>query len=117
MTGSRWFHLALGALALLAAAACLYATHRGPGLFADSKYYLEGARALLAGRGYSVPSATGEPVPITHWPPLYSLALAAAGGLSGLDPERVARWLNAALLGATVLLGGLATRHLARGSA
>ncbi len=117
MAGSRSFPLALGALALLGAAACLYATHNGPGLFADSKYYLGGARALLAGRGYSVPAATGAPAPITDWPPLYSLVLAGAGGLSGLDPERVARWLNAALLGATIFLGGLATRHLARGSA
>jgi len=113
--GASSSFLVLGVLAALGLVALLYATYRGPGLFADSKFYLGGARNLLDGRGYVLLSTTGKAEPITGWPPLYSLALAGLGAL-GVDLQQGARWLNAALFSASIFLTAAAIRHLTPGS-
>jgi len=108
--------LVMSGLSILGAVSCLYATHRGPGLFPDSATYLEGARNLLGGRGFVEITALGTSDPITDYPPLYSFVLAGLAYV-GIDPEIGARWLQAGLFGATVFLGSLAIRHLTSGSA
>jgi len=105
----------LGALAFLGIAACLYATQRGVGLFVDSKSYLGAAQSLLKGRGYTVVTATGAVLPLTNWPPLFSVSLAGLG-LLGIDLRAAARWLDAGLFGATIFLAGLAIRRVTSGS-
>ncbi|GIV76497.1 MAG: hypothetical protein KatS3mg050_0891 [Litorilinea sp.] len=96
-------------LALAGAGAVLYATAWGLGASPDSAAYIGVARNLLAGRGLGVPFGQTADVPLTHFPPLYSLALALVGGLSGTDPWLSGRWLQAALLALSVLgVGGMA---------
>jgi hypothetical protein len=103
----RAFEIALAALAGIAAASVLYGTRLGVGLLNDSVNYLRAARGLLDGRGLVVMQAFhfAGAVPMSHWPPLYPLVLAAAGWL-GLDMESFARAFHALLLAANVLLVG-----------
>lgn len=101
--------LPLAALMVLASAVMILlrlATPHGAGLINDSIAYIAGARALLNGQGYSEIWLASELEPITHYPPLFSLTLAALG-LGGLDPLNGARWLNLALFGINGLLFGL----------
>ncbi|GAB4489267.1 MAG: hypothetical protein OHK0031_13000 [Anaerolineales bacterium] len=97
---------ALLALALAVMILLRLATPHGAGLINDSIAYVAGARAILNGQGYSEIWLASELEPITHYPPLFSLTLAALG-LSGLDPLAGARWLNIFLLGLNGLLFGL----------
>ena len=71
---------------------CLYhLTRFGAGLSHDSIYYLVGAKSLLSGQGYL--NIYGNPM--THWPPMYSMLIAAANysGLGG-DTAESARIVN-----------------------
>lgn len=86
----------------------LYATHLGIGVSPDSTVYIGAARSLLDGHGLRALSGSSpEPVPMTHYPPLYPLLLALAGASSRSDPLSAARWLNAFIFGANILLAGL----------
>jgi hypothetical protein len=89
-------------LAVLAAAMVLAATPRGIGTNNDSPAFFGAARSLLAGQGLRSLSTDGELVPLSHWPPGYPLILAAAGSLGG-DLLHVARVVNAAAVGLTVM--------------
>ena len=73
----------------------------GVALHWDSIQYIAGARNLLAGEGYS--NIYG--LPITLWPPLYSLLLATAS-LGAWDPLDVAGPVNAAVFGLTIFVVG-----------
>jgi hypothetical protein len=86
------------------------ATPYGLGLRTDSSQYINGARNLLAGDGYTRTSGGGELKPITHFPPMFS-GLIAFVGLSGLEALRAARLLVILLYGGgAVLIGWLAYR-------
>src|SRR3990172_3073554 len=100
------------ALALAGLIAQRYATVWGGGVSPDSTQYVEGARSLLRGEGISSPDGAGTPRPITLWPPLVSLLLAAPG-LLGVEPAETGRWLTGLLLAANLLLIG---HVLARGT-
>src|SRR5881397_2342832 len=112
--GKKRSLLVIGALAVVGVAACLYATQRGVGLLSDSKAYLGVVQNLLNGRGYVGVSPTGAIQSVTDWPPLFSVLLAGPG-LAGVDLRAAARWLNAGLFGATILLAGLAIRRVSSG--
>ena len=98
------------ALALLVAAggvvAVLYKTRYGPGASGDSVYYLMGARNLLSGNGFSRYSGGWEAIPITGFPPFFSVLLAGIG-LLGENLFAGARYLNALLFGANIFLVSL----------
>jgi 4-amino-4-deoxy-L-arabinose transferase-like glycosyltransferase len=99
------FLIALGLIALGAIGTLLYSTPEGLGLSDDSIGYIAGARSILSGQGYREAwLASNEPV--THFPPGFSSILALIG-LSGLDPLRSARFLNALLFGANAVLLGI----------
>lgn len=102
----RWGYLVLGSLALAGVAAVVYATQWGAGISPDSTRYVGAARSILSGQGVSVLSGDGSAVPLTKWPPLFPLLLAAAGA-TGLGPLEAARWVNALFFGGNVLLVGL----------
>jgi hypothetical protein len=70
----------------------------GPGITPDAIVYLEAARSVLAGQGLGVAG-----VPMTHFPPVYPLLLAAIG-LVDHDLLHAARLLNAFLFGANIVL-------------
>jgi len=90
------------------AAACLmvwYASHNGIGMTPDSMTYLEGARSLLRDHRLWVDDS-----PLTHFPPLYPVVLAAAGRLTG-SLLTAARLLHCCLFALTVLTIGWAVRE------
>jgi len=74
----------------------------------DSVSYVGTASNLVAGHGFTPPPGAA---PIGHFPPLFTLVLAAAGRL-GPDPLTVARWLNPALLGASLVLVAVLVRRM-----
>lgn len=83
----------------------LFATSAyGATVLADSIFYASTAESLRAGRGFTQFNGT----PLQLWPPGFSLVLTALPG----DPYAAARWLNAALYGSTVALGGLTLLRL-----
>lgn len=81
------------------------ATPYGLGLRTDSAQYINGARNLLTGDGYTRTSGGGELKPITHFPPMFS-GLIALVGLSGLEALRAARFLVILLYGGGAFLLG-----------
>ena len=97
--------LILGLLALSGTFLILYATPQGMGLFDDSIAYIAGARSLLAGQGYREAWLASNQ-PVTHFPLGFSSVLALVG-ISGLDPLRGARLVNALIFGANVFMLGL----------
>lgn len=100
--------------AVLGALVVLLATRHGIGLSTDSVAYIDGARNLARGDGFTG-SYTGHVAPITHWPPLYA-ALLAGIALLGIDPLVGARAVATLLFGANVFVAGwLVRRHGADG--
>ncbi len=104
------FYIFLGLLAICATAALLYSTPEGLGLNDDSIAYVAGARSLLSGQGYREIWLASAGF-VTHFPPGFSSALAIVSLITGIDPLRSARLLNALLFGLnTFLIGWLALR-------
>jgi hypothetical protein len=103
-------------LSALAGMLCLaHATRNGIGIAPDSVSYIEAARNLGAGRGISISEDGVEYRPLTRFPPLYPVAIAAIARL-GIDPLDAARWLAVALLGANVALVSLLVARSAPGA-
>lgn len=97
--------LALGLIAVIGTLLVLQATPEGLGLSDDAIAYIAGARSILAGHGYREAWLVSNE-PVTHFPPGFPAALAFIG-LSGLDPWRGARFLNALLFGLNAVLLGI----------
>ncbi len=109
----------LGLLAALGIALVLRATPEGLGISDDSVAYIAGARSMLAGHGYREAWLASNQ-PVTHFPPAFSAVLAFLG-ITGLDPLRGARFLNASLFGLNIfvlgILGWRTTKSLPAGLA
>ena len=99
------FLIALGLIALGAIGMLMYSTPEGLGLSDDSIGYIAGARSILSGQGYREAWLASNG-PVTHFPPAFPSLLALIG-LSGLDPLRGARFLNALIFGANAFLLGI----------
>ncbi len=111
-------HYVLPALILFSLAGAiilLAATAQGIGLSPDSASYIGAARNLLHGHGLSVPFGNPQNRAMTHFAPLFPVALACLGKF-GIDPLEAARWLNALLFGLNILLVGLMLRSYAPAS-
>ncbi|NMC53127.1 MAG: phospholipid carrier-dependent glycosyltransferase [Chloroflexi bacterium] len=108
---SRLFWWVLGLLGLMCAGLMAYITRHGIGVINDSVLYVLGARNLLAGNGYVRFSGDFSPVPITNFPPLYSLTLALLS-LPGLDPLATAQYFSVFLFAANVMLMGFMARKI-----
>ena len=100
-------------IALAGMAAVTYQSREGPGVTGDSVYYIMGAKNILAGNGYSRYSGGWEPVPITGFPPVFSVLLAGVGFL-GSDLFESARLINILLFGANIFLAGYLTFRYSR---
>jgi 4-amino-4-deoxy-L-arabinose transferase-like glycosyltransferase len=90
------------------AAACLvlFATATwGIAVEYDSVFYFSASENWLAGNGLYWPLGGDELEPLTHYPPLYPVLLAAPGVL-GIEPEVAARALSALLFGSLAALAG-----------
>ena len=68
----------------------------------DSVCFLSVARNFLAGEGWREYSGK----PLTGWPPLFPLLLAALNGV-GIDPVEGGRWVHAAAFGWIIFAAGL----------
>jgi len=104
---SRLFSFSLFLVSIAAGWTLWYVTPVGLGLTNDSAAYIGGARSILAGSGYSDIWLDSTLEPVTHYPPLLSLALSGIGLLTGLDPYRGARALHILLFAANTGLMGL----------
>jgi hypothetical protein len=98
--------LIIGLIAVSGIFAVLYSTRWGAGINSDSIGYIELARNLSNGLGFGRLSFDGNFIPMKHWTPLFPAALSAFL-LLDIDPANAARWLNAILFGANILLVGL----------
>jgi len=87
------FWLILSLIALAGAALLWYTTPHGMALVNDSVNYIDGARNLLAGHGYSRILGNGDYAPVTNFPPFYSMALAVFL-LVGLDGITATWWVS-----------------------
>lgn len=98
-------------IAIGAAVQVVYSTQWGLSAGSDSSVYLAAARNLLNGEGLRILQPSGKAA--TLMPPLYSLSLAALGGMN-LDILQAARWFNVALWMITILLTGFSVITFSR---
>lgn len=96
-------HALISAIVILGIGQFVIATSMGIGLSPDSAQYISGARCLLRGDGFSFPAGDGTPIPISLWPPMYSLVLAIPMAL-GVNEFTAARWLGGILYALNILL-------------
>ena len=101
-TRTRWLAGSL-IIAIFAVLAALYLTRAGAGASGDSVHYLMGAENILEGKGYSRTTGDGTTRPITSFPPVYSLLIAAVG-MFNIEVSVAARWVNALLFGLNLWL-------------
>ncbi|MDR3574627.1 MAG: hypothetical protein P4L50_12240 [Anaerolineaceae bacterium] len=94
--------LYIGIIVIAGCALMLWINSFGASINPDSIVYIGGAASLLSGKGFSI---NGNP--ITHFPPLYSVFLAAPG-LFKNNLVHAARYLNAILFGINMGLVALA---------
>jgi 4-amino-4-deoxy-L-arabinose transferase-like glycosyltransferase len=90
-------------LAVLGFVGIILCTPGGIGLYSDSVVYVGIARNLLRGEGVTYFDDNGQMAAVTHYAPLYPLIVSAVG-LMGIDPLEGARWVNALLFGANIML-------------
>jgi hypothetical protein len=110
------FGLAIALIAAIGVLAALYSTSLlGIGTDADSATYLMAAQSLVTGKGLTLPTADGRQLPMTSFPPLLPMVLAAFGFM-GVDPLSGARWLNAVLFGADIVLVGFLVKRTTQSS-
>ncbi len=96
--GFDFFYLYIGFIGIVGFLLMLRITPFGAGVNPDSTVYIGGAKSILSGMGFS-----SDGGPITRFPPLYSLFLAATSLFDG-DFVQAARVLNALFFGLNAVL-------------
>ena len=91
-------------LGLMAGIIIWVATPWGIGIEYDSVFYWSAAENLLGGRGLGRLNGAGQLIPLTHFPPLYPLAMAAVARVTGATVAGAARLLSAGLFGFNLFL-------------
>ncbi len=100
------FAIIMASLAMIGVATVLYVTSWGIGTDVDSASYSMAARNLAAGKGLTLQLPdTNHFVPLSAFPPLFPVTLAAWACLSR-NVFGAARWLNAVLFGLNIVLIG-----------
>lgn len=84
----------------------LYTTVWGPGWVADSYQYIGAARTLAHKGILAYPGSGNSLIPLTHYPPAFSIVLAAFEWL-GWDAYSAVRYFHAFLFGLTIILVGI----------
>ncbi|MEJ5201584.1 MAG: glycosyltransferase family 39 protein [Anaerolineales bacterium] len=107
----KFWVTALAILVLLALALFWFSTPHGLALVNDSVLYIDGARNLLQGNGYSRLVGWGGTVPITNFPPFYSFVLALIMAL-GIAPIQASWWVSLVFLAVNVVLVSLLGREV-----
>jgi len=87
-------------------------TPLGIGVGYDSVFYLSAADNFLNGSSLSRFDGYGNVIPLTHFPPLYPLILAAFSFITQAPADIVARWLSVVFFGVNIyLMGWLVYRY------
>ena len=94
-------------------AGIVLATRWGTGVTSDSVAYLNAAENIAAGNGVVLTRTPDEHAPMVHWPPVYSVVL-AAGAVLGANVFDFARLLGVAVIGGNVFLVGFVIRRYVR---
>jgi hypothetical protein len=103
MTREKAFSFYLLAISLLGGVFAFIVTFRfGAGLATDGARYLSAAENLINGQGLR--DYLGAP--LTQFPPLYSLGIAALAAITRADVFYVAQYLNILTFGLTIWLAG-----------
>ncbi len=105
------FWVIIGLLALGGAALLWYSTPFGMALVNDSVNYIDGARNLLAGHGYSRILGNGNYAAVTNFPPFYSIILAGIL-LLGVDGITATWWLGVVFYALNLMLIGWLGRKI-----
>ncbi len=113
---SLLFYLLLLAAGLTGFGLVLYSTVWGAGWMTDSFQYVSAAVNLVQGKGLVYTLGADGAIPMTHYPPMYSVWLSLAELLK-IDIISFARLLNALLMGGNVFLLGLSLITITRSSA
>jgi hypothetical protein len=109
MDREKSFFYYLAFISLLGMSFAFIVTFRyGPGLATDGARYLSTAESLINGNGFT--EYLG--VPLTQFPPVYSIIIAAIGFVTVADVFAVAQYLNILTFGLTVWLSGKFFRKL-----
>jgi 4-amino-4-deoxy-L-arabinose transferase-like glycosyltransferase len=88
-----------------------YSTPKGMGMVNDSVSYINGARELAAGTGFVQIKGNGDAKPIAHFPPMFSVLLAAFQWI-GMDAIPAAQVINSGLFALNIILVGLLIRRI-----
>lgn len=116
LTHNQYFYYILLILAIIGVLLLRYITPFGLGLVNDSVGYIAGARNLIAGHGYSRVTGNGSFVPITNYPPMFSLLMAAVG-ITGLEIVRAARLVVLLCFAVNIIMCGELSRRLTASNA
>jgi len=109
MSRENIFRLYLLAISSLGMVFALIMTFRfGPGLATDGSRYLSTAENLINGQGFT--EYLG--VPLTQFPPVYSIIIAGIGFVTHVDVFVIAQYLNILTFGMTIWLAGKYFRKL-----
>jgi len=92
-------------LAFLGLFIILFANSSAIGVSPDSAVYIASAKSLMRGDGLSIPTGVDNPIPMTHFAPLYPSLLGILG-TTGLDLNLLAKGLNAFLFSSILFLVG-----------
>ena len=93
-----WVYIYIGFIGITAFILLMWITPYGSGVSPDSTIYINSAKSLLSGKGFSISP---------HYPPLYPLFLAAVGLLEN-NLIQASRFLNAIIFGINAGLVALA---------
>ena len=109
MKRENTFTVYLLAISLLGMVFAFIVTFRfGPGLATDGSRYLSTAESLINGNGFT--EYLG--VPLTQFPPVYSIIIAGIGLVTRADVFAIAQYLNILTFGVTIWLAGKFFRKL-----
>jgi hypothetical protein len=109
MNREKAFTFYLLAVSLLGMSFAFLVTFRyGAGLATDGARYLSTAESLINGNGFT--EYLG--VPLTQFPPLYSVIIAIVGFVTQVDVFYIAQYLNILTFGLTIWLAGKFFRKL-----
>ena len=83
----------------------IYSTANGPWGYTDPVAYISTAHSILHGQGVGYYEGNAQFIPLTWYPPFYSMALSVIG-LTGINLVAAARWLNILSFAASIFIAG-----------
>jgi hypothetical protein len=83
----------------------IYSTANGPWGYTDPVVYISTAHSILHGQGAGYYVGNAQYIPLTWYPPFYSMVLSVIG-LTGINLVAAARWLNILSFAASIFIAG-----------